>query len=56
MLLLWSLAAALVIKLRCFDVPLDKLASDRTMECGLVGVLGGWGWGVGKVAVSFSDR
>lgn len=33
LLFLWSLATALVIKLRCFDVPLDELASDR----------GGWG-------------
>lgn len=43
LLLLWSLAAVLVIKLRCFDVPLEELASDASK------------WGDAWV-VSLSDR
>lgn len=30
---LWSLAAALAIKLRRFDVPLDEVVSDRGYLC-----------------------
>lgn len=29
LLMLWSLAATVVIKLRCFYVPLDELARDQ---------------------------
>lgn len=48
LLFLWSLTAALVIKLRCFDVTLEELTRNR-------GVLGGGG-GLSDRWVMVSDR